>query len=190
MNNTNGGLLQKSLSRVFQNNRLVLIAEILFLLLVGAFAILLHARLRIPLHIPGRQGLLFMAIIVAGRSFSRFGMAGTISCMGSAGILLFGLWGYHDPFMPLVYVTLGFIIDSLFLVFSFISSNIFIVALASGLSWTYVPVIRMIFSFFSGWQYDSLASGWIFPFFTHFAAGYLGGLAALASVYFISKRKT
>ncbi len=47
-------VLQKSISKVFPNKSFALAIEILFLLLMGALAITLHAKLRIPMHLPGR----------------------------------------------------------------------------------------------------------------------------------------
>ena len=189
MNNTNGGLLQKNLSRVFQNSRVADIAELFLLLLLGAIAVTLHSRLRIPLHIPGRQGLIFMAIIVAGRSFSKFSFAGSVSCLGASALLFFNVLGYHDPYMPLTYLALGIIIDLISGITSTFSKNIFVLSIAAGLSWACIPLLRMLFSFVTGYFYDSLAAGLIYPLSTHFAAGYLGGLTALGAVS-LKRKKT
>ena len=187
MNNTSGGLLQKSLSKVFQNSLAAQAAEVLLLLLIGAIAITLHARMRIPLHIPGRQGLIFMAVIIAGKSFSRYPFAASVSCLGSSSLLMMNILGYDDPFMPVVYASLGVIIDSMFFLFSRLGKSPWILAFAGGISWATIPLIRLVTSMITGFPYHSLMAGLWLPLSSHFIAGFLGCFIALVSIRIVTK---
>jgi len=185
----NGGLLQRNLSKVFPNKLAVSAAEIFLLLLAGAIAITLHSRLRMPLHIPGRQGLFFIAIIMAASYFSKYSFAASVSCFGAAILLYFNMLGYNDPFMPLVYMVVGVIIDVLTRVSSKISKSIFILAMAAGLGWASIPLIRMALSLLTGFPFHSLASGLLFPVFTHFVSGYAGAVVGLSLSILVTKNK-
>ena len=64
--------------------------ELLMLLGLGMIGILLHARLRLGLGIPGHHGLIFMALILAGRLNSKLDWASTISSATKQASILLG----------------------------------------------------------------------------------------------------
>ncbi len=181
------GLLRKTLSSVFPNKRVLSILEVLFLVLLGIAAIALHARLRIPLHLPGRQGLLFLALILFGRLASNTPYAALLSMAGAAGaVWTFGM-GFHDPFMPAIYILLGFAIDLAFWFHPNSRNRVWFSALTGGLIWMSIPLFRLIISLFTSIPYQSFRSGYIYPFATHLLFGVLGGLLAF-SLYRIFNR--
>lgn len=182
-------VLQKSISKVFPNKSFALAIEILFLLLMGALAITLHAKLRIPMHLPGRHGILFIALLISARGFSRFPYASTISCLGAGGLLLTGVLGFSNPLMPVMYLLLGIVMDVMFAMMNKLSSNIFIVSLAGAFSWMFLPFARLSFGVFTNVISQSFAQGFFFPFLTHFIFGYLGALAGLGLVKLLDKQK-
>jgi hypothetical protein len=154
---------------------------------MGVIAMLMHAKLRIPMHLPGKNGLFFMMIVVSAASSSRFSFGASIACLGSATLLLVSNLGFDDPFMPIVYLLLGVFMDLLFGIAKTISSNVFIVALASGISWMLIPLIRSGISLLTGFPYESLLTGITYPLFTHFIFGMLGGLIGAGLVFWASK---
>ncbi|MEI8201704.1 MAG: hypothetical protein WCH34_01745 [Bacteroidota bacterium] len=185
----NSTVLQKSISKVFPNKAVAMAIEILFLLLIGALAVTLHAKLRIPMHIPGRQGVLFIALLISARGMSRFPYATIISGMGASALLLTGALGFHDPFLPMIYLMLGAVMDVMFTLMSKLSSNIFIISFAGAVSWMFIPFARLIFSGFTTFESQSFAQGIYLPFLTHFLFGYLGALAGLGLVKLLDKQK-
>jgi hypothetical protein len=183
----NGNVLQRNILKVFPNKITSTAVEILFLFLMGVIAMLIHAKLRIPMHLPGKSGLLFMMIVVSAAASSRFSFGASITCMGSATLLLFANLGFDDPFMPIVYILLGVFMDLIFGLAKTINSNVFIVALASGLSWMLIPLIRSGVSLLTGFPYQSLLGGIAYPLFTHFIFGLIGGLIGAGLVFWAGK---
>jgi hypothetical protein len=172
----NTSLLQKTLSREFPNKTVARALEIIFLLLVGMIAITLHSKLRIPMHLPGKQGILFVALVVSGRGLSRLPFAASITCIGSALLLWTNFLGFHDPFLPVTYILLGGIMDLIYRIASKFSEKPWILGLASGIAWMFIPFIRLVMSFFITVPMNSFSSGIAYPFLTHLLFGVTGGL--------------
>jgi hypothetical protein len=189
MNNFNGNVLQRNISKVFPNKLLADIAELLLLFLIGMLAITLHAKLRIPMHLPGKQGVLFMFFIVMARSMSKFSFATSISCLGASALLFFNVLGFDDPFMPLVYILLGVVMDILFGLISKYKPSVILIGVASGVCWTAIPLFRIIITSLTGFPYQSLIGGFAFSLFTHFIFGMIGGLIGAGFIYVISKKQ-
>ncbi|MBI5541950.1 MAG: hypothetical protein HY951_17980 [Bacteroidia bacterium] len=183
----NGNVLQRNISKVFPNKIAATSVEILFLFLMGVLAMLIHAKLRIPMHLPGKNGLLFMMIVVSSCAASRFSFGASLTCFGSASLLMFANLGFDDPFMPIVYILLGVFMDLIFGISKLFKSNVFIVAIASGFCWMLIPLIRSGISLITGFPYQSLLGGVAYPLFTHFIFGLLGGLIGAGLVYFANK---
>jgi hypothetical protein len=170
--------LQKSISKVFPNDAAAAAAEIILLLGVGMIAILLHAKLRIPMHLPGKQGVLFMALILTGKGLSRFPYAASLSGIGAASLLLIPGLGFHDPFMALNYLFLGCIIDLAAGFTSKFKSSTWIVAIACGACWIFIPLFRLAMSLIVAMPQGAFRSGILYPLFTHLVFGIAGGLVA------------
>lgn len=147
----------------------------------------LHAKLRIPMHLPGKSGLFFMIILITARASSRFGFGSSIACLGASSILLLTNLGFHDPFMPVTYILLGIVMDILFGISNIIKPNVFLIALASGLSWMFIPVIRTVITSITGFPYESLLTGISYSLFTHLVFGFIGGLIGASLVYWAGK---
>jgi hypothetical protein len=184
----NTGLLQRTLSRAFPNKTLLTLVEGLILLMLGMIAIALHARLRVPLHLPGRQGLLFLTVIMFGRLASKIPFAATISMFGSASLLLPNILGFNDPFMPYTYMVLGVIIDVAYLLTSMKVQRLWIIATISAICWMLIPLMRLAISIFSDFPFQSFRSGFVYPFATHLLFGFLGGLLGY-SIFRLAFRK-
>ena len=184
----NGTLsLQKSLSKVLPNSKVVTLIEILFLLFIGMTAITLHAKLRMPMHLPGKHGLTFMFMIIAGWSVSSVRYAALTSCIGAAALLFTNVLGFGDPFIAGTYLVLGFVLDILLNSSLNLQSKIWFVALVSGLSYMIIPLTRLFLSMLTGFQYGSLITGSLYPISTHFVFGFTGGLLAILAAKGLEK---
>ncbi len=185
----NGNVQQKSLLRGFlTNSTLAGVLEIILLLLAGVMAIVLHARLRTPLNIPGHHGIEFMAIILAARLSSSVKWASSISALGIGIFILFPVLGFKDPMMGFNYMLPCFFID---IAFNSIKStkfrNLFL-SVAAGLGYMLIPVSRMITNALTGYPYMSfIKHGTVTPLVTFLLFGFLGGLLG-TGIYFAVKK--
>lgn len=168
--------LPKSISSVFPNRIAGTLAEVLFLLLLGMLAMVIHAKLRIPLQLPGRQGILFLTLVVAGRGFTKVPFAGTVTCAGSALILATSWLGFREPLTPVVYLLIGFILDLLYLNFRKVMPFVMATVLSCGIGWMIIPLIKFGIASSTGLLFTSFRFGLLWPVATHLLFGLAGGL--------------
>jgi len=156
--------------------------EAVLMLGLGAAVVVLHQALRAPLNLPGRHGLEWMALLVIGRSFGRSRYAGSLASMGAAATSVLPIWGaMDDPFIWLIYLLPGPIMDFAFARFPRWQGNLAFLAVLGGLAHATKPLVRWIISLVSGFPYGSLLWGVGYPLATHIlfgaAGALLGGLA-------------
>jgi hypothetical protein len=189
MKNHSIQVLQRSISKAFPGSRTQAAAEGFFLFLSGVLAMILHARLRIPMHLPGKQGILFMFIVMSASLLSRFRFSTLLTTTGAAALLLTGFGGFDDPFMPIPYLLLGFVLDMIFSSPSEIKTKSWFIGLAGGLGFSLVPLCRAIISLLTGLPYSSLFNGVVYPWLTHFLFGFAGSLLAALAVKTLSDKQ-
>jgi hypothetical protein len=171
----------KSKSKDFLNSLSLAWWEALLLLGSGALAVVLHQSLRLPLGLPGRHGIEWMALLVLGRSTSRFRWAGSLTSTGAALTLLMPVWGVRDdPFIWLIYLLPGIVMDLVFYWLPQLQNKLWFWAGLGGLAHATKPLARWVISLASGWAYGSLLNGMLYPLSTHILFGMLGGLLGAA----------
>lgn len=185
----NGDVHQKSLSREFLTNRtLANVLEIILLLLAGVMAIVIHARLRTPINVPGHHGIEFMAIIIAARLFSSMKWASSISALGIGIFVLFPVLGFKDPMMGFNYMLPLFLIDFAYNFIANEKNTKLVIALAAGFGYMLIPLSRIVLTFSTGYPYSTfLKHGFITPVFSFFFFGLLGGLLG-TGIYILGKK--
>lgn len=185
----NGDVQQKSWLKTYLTNRRIETAlETLLLILAGAFAITLHARLRIPMNIPGHHGVEFMAIILAARLSSSMKWASSISAAGIGIFILFPVLGFNDPMMGFNYMLPCFLIDFAWQKVKDSKYASLLLSIAAGFAYMLIPVSRLIITFTIGYPYASfMKHGYITPVATFFIFGVLGGLLG-TGLYKLGKR--
>ncbi|MGE0078888.1 MAG: hypothetical protein AB7S48_13595 [Bacteroidales bacterium] len=181
-------LQTKSASRAFPIS-FSTTAQILLLLIVGFVATWLHYKFRIPLRMPGRHGLEFMLLVMGARYLSSLRLATSITIAGSILTTLIPGFGFTDPIMPYIYVGMGAFID--FAWYSWRKQLVWIpvIALLGGLTYTLIPLVRIVFSSLTGYFYGSLATGFMLPIFTHFIFGFIGALAGVGAASGLKRLK-
>ena len=174
----NGNVQQKNLLKEFLTNRtLAGVLEIILLMLAGALAIVLHARLRTPINIPGHHGIEFMAIIVAARLSSGMKWASSISAFGIGVFILFPVLGFNYPMMGFNYMLPCFFVDIAYNYFKNVKYRNLILSLAAGIGYMLIPISRIITSVSTGFPYSTfLKHGFATPVVTFLLFGFLGGL--------------
>ncbi len=184
-----GNVQQKSLLREFLTNQtLAKVFEITLLLLAGVIAIVLHARLRTPINIPGHHGMEFMAIILAARLSSNIKWASSISALGIGIFILFPVLGFKDPMMGFNYMLPCFFMDIAYNTIQNKKYRNLYLAIAAGFAYMLIPVSRMITTISTGYPYSSfLKHGFVTPLATFFLFGLMGGILG-TGIYFIGKK--
>lgn len=187
----NGKQLQKNISAKSLSGSVPLVIEYLILFGLGIIAILLHARLRTPINIPGHHGIEFMALLVAGRVASNIKWASSISSLGIGFILLFPVFGFNDPFMGINYMFPGLALDFFYRLTKDFKHQLFILAIISGLAYFTIPLSRLFVTAFTGFPYSSFIKHGLFtPLASYFVFGLTGGLAGAGITKGILKKLT
>jgi len=181
--------LQKTISRVFPNDAVASAVEIIFLIGLGMIAVVLHARFRMPMQLPGKQGLLFMALILTGKGLSRFPYASSLSGIGAATLLLIPGLGFHDPFMALNYLFLGCLIDLVAGAAEKFTQKAWLTAIICGACWVFIPLFRLCMSAMVDMPLGAFRNGILYPVSSHLVFGIAGGLIA-AGVLSVSVKKS
>lgn len=177
----NGNVQQKSLSRAsLTNQSLAKVLEVILLMLAGVLAIVLHARFRSPINVPGHHGIEFMAIILAARLSSKIKWASSISALGIGIFILFPVLGFKDPMMGFNYMLPCFFID---FAYNFLQDKKYkkiLIAVAAAYAYMLIPFSRLIFTWYTGYPYSSfLKHGFVTPIFSFLFFGLLGGMLGI-----------
>jgi len=184
----NGKLSQKTISKAYQTNTLTVVLEILFLFVLGISAIVVRSYLRIPMGIPGRHGLEFMAFIIIARRISKLPFASVIAMLGATTFMFVPFIGIKDPFLPVIYIIMGIVIDILFFAFRKPYNRLAILSLIGGIAYMVIPVSRIGIYLFTGILESSFVkSGFIIPVISHFAFGVAGSLLGAGLIYSIKR---
>jgi hypothetical protein len=170
---------QSVISSLFPNRTSAIIAEISFLFLAGVFAAFVQHAIKVPMQLPGKQGLFFVFILASVASMSKMKLAGSFTVFGAA-IFMFLVPGPNpDFFKPLIIILMGAMFDAfLFKAKSIDKIGLFLIAIAGSLCWAMIPFSRLVISSFTGIVYKSFASGFFYPFATHLLFGFAGALLA------------
>ena len=151
--------------------------EALLLLGSGALAVVMHQYLRTPLGLPGRHGIEWMALLILGRTMSRFRGAGSLASVGASLTSILPIWGaMDDPFIWLIYLLPGPLMDLAFWLLPKWQGSLLFLALLGGLAHATKPVLRLIIASTMGWLYGSFRYGVVYPIASHILFGLIGGL--------------
>jgi hypothetical protein len=100
-----------------------------------------------------------------------------LSSFGIGLLLLFPVFGFNDPMMGFNMMLPGFLLDFSYHLRGQFNRKAWFLMLIAGFSYMLIPVSRLIFSAFTGYQYGAfLKFGPIIPVASHFVFGLTGGL--------------
>jgi len=172
----NGISSLKTTSKAFPTSWSIGWLEALLLIVNGVLAVVLHRAFDTSAGVPGHHGIEWMALMVLGRSFSRFRGAGTLTSAGaSIASIMPGLQG-DNPFTPMFYLLPGLVMDFAFYYFPKFADKLWFLALVGGLAHMTKPIGQLIVNLATGWPFGSFRYGVVVPFSNHFLFGMLGGL--------------
>ncbi len=146
------------------------------LLCAGFMVVLLHAEFRLPLRLPGRHGLEWMAMLIMLRSASRYRWAASVSSWGAAAVSLLPLWGLGDPLIPLTYFIPGVLIDVIFSASGRWQGKLWFLACLGAIAHATKPLVQFVISSTSHLVFNSLLYGLAYPVAMHLMFGFVGAL--------------
>src|SRR5258708_18579899 len=125
--------------------------EILFLLTLGAVAVLIHAALRDRLGLPpGHQGTAWIALLLVGRVTSNKSWAGTMSAIGAGTTAMLPMLGFGDPFRWLTYLAAGITLDVGFWLATRWQNALWFLVILGGIAHATKPLLRLPISELAG----------------------------------------
>ena len=184
MENSHGGSLTSRLSRLYRTSAA---AETLLLILLGVVGVALHAYLRLPIKVPGHNGLLWIALLIVGRLVSQRRWAASISSTSAAAISLLPVMGFKDPLDTITLLIPGVVIDLAFLISPRLLASLVALALVGAFAHATKPIAKLIVSAGTGFPYPSLIAGILYPLSLHALFGAAGAILAAISVRLVSR---
>jgi hypothetical protein len=136
--------------------------------------------------------VLIMMFFMAGRSLTGMKIGGLYSALGASAMLLFPGIGPKDPWLPLIFLILGGMLDYSFYLGTRMKVNAWLLAfLAGGIAYTMIPVCRILIQGFTGFPYTEFTKhGYLIPMVSHFIMGAAGSLLGAAPVILHKKKRS
>lgn len=173
----------KSLLKAYQISPALTVLEVFLLVFLGAAAVLIRSKLRIPLNLPGHHGVEVMALFIFGRGISRLRMASSISAVAAGVMIFFPLLGFKDPYLPFIFLAMGAMLDFLYGRMNEMKPAFIFIPLLAGLSYSLIPLSRLLIHVVTAYPYMLFVKfGYILPVVTHFLFGLVGGIIALLMI--------
>ncbi len=176
MTNLTGNPLAKTYSGKYHPD-LVLAFQLFMLVLTGATAIVLHAKFRNPISLPGHHGIEFMALISYMSLKIKFKTRGLFFSFGVGAMLFVPFLGFTDPFAPLIFMLPAIVLCALMDAFKKIRIiQVIALPLFGGLAYMMIPLIRFFVYSSTGFPYKSIILYPVYSFSMHFVFGVIGTL--------------
>lgn len=139
---------------------------------LGALGVVLHALVRVPLHLPGHHGLEWMALLAFGRmGIGRRWFASGVGT-AAAGLSYLPLWGLHSLLAPLGYLVSAVLFDVICNVAPARAPRLMVLAVSAGLAFAAVGAI----TFYAGVHVWSGHPGLVVWLWAHAAFGLVGAV--------------
>ena len=150
-----------------------------FLMLLGVLTYALHKAFHYPLKMPGHLGLEAMALLVIGRLSCTSPWSATLVCLSALTAAGFATGTGHDASAALIGLAPGLLIDAAVLMFKNWRAHIFLLPVLASIGHATKPLIRFGLNKAFGIPFGSLGNGVTYPFVSHLAYGFAGGLVAV-----------
>lgn len=187
MNRTTGDSLRNRALRLFQTSAA---AETIFLILLGAGAVALHAALRLPVKLPGHKGVLYIGMLMIGRLITTRPWSASTASASAGAVSLIPVLGFKDPLDPLTFFLAGLLIDVGFRYVRVDGRSIWSVALFGAVAYATKPLARSLYLPLTGTAYPSLINGILYPLGLHLLFGASGAVAAALLLSIVRRSKT
>ncbi len=153
-----------------------------WLLGLGAVAVMGQVLTRDHLGLPGHQGLVWLALLMVGRTTTRSRWAGATAAVSAATVSMVPAWGFNDPYRWLPYLLVGVLVDLAFLGLARWTGHVWLIALIGGVAYVAKPLVRVAISFSTGIPIGTVRLGVAYPVLTHFLFGAAGAAIGASAV--------
>lgn len=174
-------------TKTFSNNSDTLISpwqRHALILLSGMLAMWLHQHFRFGLDLPGRQGLMLMAILVFVRCSTPYHYSATLAGVGGFfGALIFR----NNPEAAAILLVQGVALDGVYYQLKKYAVSLYLLPLAVGVIHMAKPLIKLGLTLGFATGTDSFHHGLAYPFITHFLFGSCGALIGYLAYRSLSK---
>jgi hypothetical protein len=171
-----GTFSPKITSKAFLTEQALTWWEALLLLGTGALAVVLHRAFDQGLGLPGHHGIEWMALLIIGRSFSRFRGAGSLAGIGASLATAVPFLHTDNPFTWLFYLLPGPIMDLAFHYLPRYADKLWFMMVLGGLAHVTKPVGQLLINAMFGWPFGSFRYGVVYPIASHLLYGIIGGM--------------
>lgn len=186
----NGQTSPKTSSGLFPLSISSGLVRYILLFLIGAVAMVIHARLRLHLGIPGHQGLIYMALLVGASSVLQTRFSGLAFAAGSSAILAFGILGFSNPFVFAEYLFVGMVADILMSISKSSNYKVLFILMVGALGYGMIPVIRLVTTAVTGFPYGSFVKfGFGITLLSHIGFGMTGAISGFGISKLLSSKK-
>lgn len=175
-NRTPGEPLPKSSSSAIETVARLDWAGVLLLLFTGGAAAALHAATRGHLHIPGHQGLVWMALLGFVRAATRGRWSASVCGVGGGATAALPFLGFHEPLSVTAYIVSGLAFDGLMNVTPSVRFDSFRAGALAAIAFATKPLLQGLATIGLGWRTPVAAQGLAYPLALHLAFGFTGGL--------------
>lgn len=192
MHNTNIKFWKKKLS-----NHYILDDDgsITFLALftLGIMSAILHQHLRMGLNLPGHHGLEWMTVLLFGRMLSRYRWAALVIAAGAASSYMgqTAIFPMANAFKPaIIYLLNGACLDLLFILMPRTIPVYIKGPILGGISFVIKPLLLIPVAILLDMNFGSFDKhGYLFPVYTHFAFGAIGGMCGILLANMVHKNR-
>ncbi len=172
----NGTSSLKNISKSFPTEWTLPWWEALLLIGGGVMAVVLHRALDSSLGLPGHHGIEWMALMIIGRTSSRFRGAGTLTSIGASFASVLPFLHGDNPFTWIYYLLPGPVMDLAFHYLPRYANKLWFMVLLGGLAHVTKPIGQLTVNLLTGWPVGSFRFGVVYPFASHLLFGMIGGL--------------
>ncbi len=167
---------QNASSKAFPTDWVLTWWEALLLLGTGAFAVVLHRTFDAGLGLPGHHGIEWIALLIMGRSFSKFRGAGSLAGLGASLATAVPFLHTANPFTWLFYLLPGPLMDLAYRYLPRYVDKLWFLVVLGGLAHVTKPLGQLLINLVFGWPFGSFRFGVVYPVASHLLYGALGGL--------------
>lgn len=151
-------------------------ARVSLLLLTGGAAAALHALTRGHLHLPGHQGLFWMALLGFVRGATGGRWSASVAGLGAGAAATLPFLRFHEPLSVTAYLVSGVAYDALMNLTSSDRYQSLRAGAFAAVAFATKPLLQGLATLALGWRTPVATQGLMYPLAMHLVFGFSGGL--------------
>lgn len=147
----------------------------LLLCAAGAAAAVLHSATRGHLHLPGHQGLVWMALLGLVRVSTGASWGASVTGVGAGAAAALPFLGFHEPLSITAYVVSGLAFDALVSITPASRTRSLRIGALAAVAFATKPLLQGLATVGLGWRTPVSTHGLMYPLTLHLVFGFAGG---------------